>query len=223
MLGHELRNPLAPISTAAQILKACGSDEKRVRMCSEVIDRQVSHMTELVNDLLDVSRVTRGLVELDRQDVDIGLLINNAIEQAQPLINARRHVLTTDLSALPAKVHGDPVRLVQVLANLLNNAAKYTPEGGRILISAQVSSAQVSISVSDNGIGIAPALLLRVFDLFSQAERTPDRSQGGLGLGLALARSIMALHGGQIQAFSDGLGEGSTFTITLALAAPKSA
>jgi len=221
MLGHELRNPLAPISTAAQILKTSGSDENRVRMCSEVIDRQARHMTELVNDLLDVSRVTRGLVELDRQDVDIGQLIGNAIEQAQPVIDARRHVLATDLAALPATVHGDPVRLVQVLVNLLNNAAKYTPEGGRIVLSAQVSSTQVSISVADNGIGIAPSLLVRVFDLFSQAERTPDRSQGGLGLGLALARSIMALHGGQIQAFSDGLGKGSTFTITLALAASQ--
>jgi len=223
MLGHELRNPLAPISTAAQILKASGTDEKRVRMCSEVIDRQVQHMTELVNDLLDVSRVTRGLVELDLQDSDLGLIIGNAIEQSRPLIDARRHTLTTDLAALPARVHGDPVRLVQVLVNLLNNAAKYTPEGGRIALSVQVSGTQASVRVRDNGIGIEPALLPRVFDLFSQAERTPDRSQGGLGLGLALARSIMALHGGQIQAFSDGLGKGSTFTITLVLAAPQAA
>ena len=218
MLGHELRNPLAPISTAAQILKASGTDENRVRMCSEVIDRQVRHMTELVNDLLDVSRVTRGLVALDLQDSDLGLIIGNAIEQSRPLIDARGHTLATDLAALPARVHGDQVRLVQVLVNLLNNAAKYTPEGGCIALSVQVSSTQVSVRVRDNGIGIEPALLPRVFDLFSQAERTPDRSQGGLGLGLALARSIMALHGGQITAASDGPGQGSTFTITLALA-----
>ena len=219
MLGHELRNPLAPISTAAQILKMAASDDKRVRHCSEVIDRQVTHMTELVNDLLDVSRVTRGLVELKKEAVDIGSVVSSAIEQARPLIEARNHALTTDPGACQVVVHADRTRLVQVIANLLTNAAKYTPQGGQITLSVQVQQAQVRISVSDDGLGIEPALLPHVFDLFTQAERTPDRSQGGLGLGLALVKSIMALHGGQVQAVSEGAGKGSTFTLVLPLRA----
>ena len=215
MLGHELRNPLAPISTAAQLLKAPGADSHRVRICGEIIDRQVTHMTELVNDLLDVSRVTRGLVALDMEDLDIQSAISSAIEQVRPVIDARRHELVMQLDPSPAWVHGNCTRLIQVTANLLNNAAKYTPEGGRIVLSLQVLETELRMAVSDNGIGIAPGLLMQVFDLFTQAERTPDRAQGGLGLGLTLVKSLVALHGGQVEAHSQGLGQGSTFTVIL--------
>lgn len=215
MLAHELRNPLAPISTAAHILKIAGADEKRIMQSSDIITRQVKHMTNLVDDLLDVSRVTRGLVELERKDIDIKSVVSSALEQARPLIESRGHALNLHMSSAHAVVHGDRTRLVQVIANLLNNASKYTPQGGDILLSVEAGKAQVKISVRDNGIGIDSKLLPHVFELFTQAERTPDRSQGGVGLGLALVKSIMMLHGGSVHAHSDGPGTGSTFTIVL--------
>ena len=217
MLAHELRNPLAPISNAAQLLGMPGLDERRLRQSSEIIARQVRHMTELVDDLLDVSRVTRGLVELDRALVDVGAVVAGAVEQARPLVEARRHSLELQLDA-GGWVDGDRTRLVQVVSNLLNNAAKYTPQGGRIALQVARGSERVTISVRDNGIGIAPDVLPQVFDLFTQAERTPDRSQGGLGLGLALVKSLVQLHGGSVQADSAGLGQGSSFSVTLPLA-----
>jgi CheY-like chemotaxis protein len=176
-------------------------------------------MTTLVDDLLDVSRVTRGLVQLEQECVDIKLAVANAVEQARPLIEARRHVLTVLTGAAPAMVNGDRTRLVQVVANLLNNAAKYTPQGGAITLEVGVDAAMVHISVSDNGIGINAALLPHIFDLFTQAERTPDRGQGGLGIGLALVRTIVTLHGGIVTAHSDGPGLGSMFNIALPAAA----
>ena len=217
MLAHELRNPLAPISNAAQLLALPGLDERRLRYASEIIARQVRHMTDLVDDLLDVSRVTRGLVQLDRSLVDIGAAVAGAIEQARPLIEARGHAfeLRSEGGGL---VDGDRTRLVQVFANLLNNAAKYTPQGGRITLTVQRDQDSVTVSVHDTGIGIAPDMLPHVFDLFTQAERTPDRSQGGLGLGLALVKSLVHLHGGSVEAHSGGLGRGSTFSVTLGLA-----
>ncbi|HEY5800013.1 MAG TPA: PAS domain-containing protein [Burkholderiaceae bacterium] len=217
MLAHELRNPLAPISTAAQILKMMPGDEKRVRQSSEVIARQVTHMTELVDDLLDVSRVTRGLAELEKQTVDLKSLVSSAIEQARPLIEARGHALHLQMDSSAAYVDGDRTRLIQVVANLLNNAAKYTPQGGRIALSVKVTAADAHVSVQDSGIGIDKALLPHVFELFTQAERTPDRAQGGLGLGLALVKSLVALHGGTVEADSAGTGQGSTFTVALPL------
>jgi signal transduction histidine kinase len=168
-----------------------------------------------VDDLLDVSRVTRGLVELELGDVDLQSLVASAVEQARPMIEARGHVFTVDHGAPAAKVRGDATRLVQVLTNLLNNAAKYTPPGGRIVLAVAQSGAEVQISVTDNGIGMERALLPQVFDLFTQAERTPDRSQGGLGIGLALVKHVVALHGGDVHAHSDGPGAGSRFTVTL--------
>jgi len=174
-------------------------------------------MTELVDDLLDVSRVTRGLVELQLESIDVKAVVASALEQAQPLIDSRGHTLTQHLTSPAAWVQGDKTRLVQVLANLLNNAAKYTPQGGQIVLSLEVDQAQVRLSVGDNGSGIDPELLPRIFELFTQAERTPDRAQGGLGMGLALVKHIVALHGGQVQARSDGLGQGSVFTVTLPL------
>lgn len=215
MLAHELRNPLAPISAAAELLKVAGEDKDRVERASEIISRQVTHMTSLVDDLLDVSRVTRGLVDLDQRRVNIETVIHSAIEQVRPMIESRQHTLSTRLPFGKTAVCGDKVRLVQVLSNVLNNAAKYTPPGGEIALDVQADQANVRISVRDNGIGMEAALLPRVFDLFSQAERSSDRAQGGLGLGLALAKSIVELHGGRIQASSDGAGCGSCFEIEL--------
>lgn len=219
MLAHELRNPLAPVSTAAQLLKLAADDADRVRQVSDIISRQVKHMSELVDDLLDVSRVTRGLVELQKEYLDVKAVVYGAIEQVQPLIEARRHTLTTKMDAEHLPVHGDRTRLIQILVNLLNNAAKYTPQGGEIALTVTARDGSVSIAVADNGAGIAPDLLPRVFELFVQGERTPDRSQGGLGIGLALVKSIVGLHGGFVEACSAGAGQGSVFTVTLPLQA----
>lgn len=223
MLAHELRNPLAPISTAAQLLKMQGTNAKRVEQASEIITRQVKHMTTLVDDLLDVSRVTRGLVQIEQNDVDLRSIINSAIEQAQPLLELRHHELLLRLPSEQTHVRGDKTRLVQAISNLLNNAAKYTPQRGQISLILEVQQSQVRISVTDNGVGIASELLPRIFDLFTQGERTPDRAQGGLGLGLALVKSITNLHGGTVLAASGGAGKGSTFTITLPLITPEKA
>lgn len=223
MLAHELRNPLAPIVAAAHMLKLAGRDEASVQRTGDIIIRQAEHLKSLIHDLLDVSRVTRGLVSVDRQPVGMGAVVTSAIEQAQPLLDSRKHTLALDMRAADAVVLGDKKRLVQVVANLLNNAAKYTPPGGRIALTAETRAGQLVLTVSDNGIGIDPELLPHVFDLFRQAQRTADRSQGGLGLGLALVRSIMELHGGQVSANSDGIGKGACFTLTLPLHAGDAA
>jgi CheY-like chemotaxis protein len=223
MLAHELRNPLAPIGAAAELLRIGGLDESRVRQTSAVIARQVRHMTGLVDDLLDVSRVTRGLIHLERQRLDCKRLLADAVEQVRPLIEARGHRLTLQSSAAPAFVWGDPKRLVQVLVNLLNNAAKYTPEGGEITLDTRVEGGEVVVTVRDNGIGMTPELLLQAFELFVQAERTSDRAQGGLGIGLALVRSLVGMHGGSVAADSEGTAQGSTFTVRLPLHKPTGA
>ena len=215
MLAHELRNPLAPISTGAHLLKLLHSDNAQITQTCAIIARQVEHMTSLVDDLLDVSRVTRGLVSLSTGVLDLRKVVDDAAEQIRPLFNARRHKVVLDLPAAPSRVKGDHKRLVQVVANLLGNATKYTPEGGHIQLRLAADDDNHVLSVSDDGIGMEPALVDRVFDLFTQAERTPDRSQGGLGLGLALARSLVELHGGSVSAASPGLGKGSTFTVRL--------
>ncbi|MBE7368901.1 PAS domain-containing hybrid sensor histidine kinase/response regulator [Ramlibacter pallidus] len=216
MLAHELRNPLAPISTAAHLLKAASSDPAKVQRSADIIERQVRHMTELVDDLLDVSRVTRGLVELDRQPVEMKTVLAHAIEQVRPLVEARGHELTTRMPAGDVHVLGDRPRLVQVVSNLLNNAAKYTPPNGALSVAMAVGE-DVEIRVADNGMGIEPDLLPHVFDLFTQGARTPDRAQGGLGLGLALVKSLVELHGGRVVAESAGSGQGAAFTVTLPL------
>jgi PAS domain S-box-containing protein len=215
MLAHELRNPLAPIMTAAQLLKVGNLDARNVANASEIIARQAAHMTDLVNDLLDVSRVTRGLVTLEKEELDLNVIVAAAVEQVRPLIDARRHSLTLQLSGRSAHVIGDRTRLVQVISNILNNAAKYTGPGGRITLSVTVDEQRAHVAVRDNGVGIAPDVLPYIFDLFTQAERTPDRSLGGLGIGLALVKSLVALHGGSVRAASDGLGQGSEFCIWL--------
>ncbi|MGJ7916319.1 PAS domain-containing protein [Massilia sp. LXY-6] len=215
MLAHELRNPLAPISAAAELLQMVKLDEERVRRTSQIIGRQVKHMTSLVDDLLDVSRVTRGLVELDNAPLDVSHIVADAVEQLTPLIRARRHHLELRLTPDATMVRGDRKRLIQVLANLLNNAAKYTHEGGNIQLRTSVRDAHVLIEVSDNGIGMAPELVARAFDLFAQAERSSDRSSGGLGLGLALVKSLVELHDGTATCESTGIGKGSKFSICL--------
>ncbi|QOL50124.1 hybrid sensor histidine kinase/response regulator [Massilia litorea] len=215
MLAHELRNPLAPIGAAAQLLQLVKLDEVRVRDTSRIIARQVEHMTGLVNDLLDVSRVTTGLVTLDAVPVDMRQVVSHAVEQVTPLLQSRRHELSLQLAPDTFMVTGDEKRLVQVLANILNNAAKYTPEGGKLRLDMGIADGEIVVGVADNGIGMDAALVPHVFDLFSQAERTPDRSSGGLGLGLALVKSLVELHRGSVSAASDGPGKGSRFTIWL--------
>lgn len=215
MLAHELRNPLAPISAAAELMKSVPLDEALITKTSQLISRQVSHMTGLVDDLLDVSRVTRGLVTINKSPQEIKSIISNAVEQIRPIMEAQNHLFSVDLSPKSARVMGDQKRLVQILTNLLNNAAKYTPAGGNIQLQMNVLDDQVLLHVKDNGIGIAPDLQCRVFDLFSQAERMSDRSQGGLGLGLALVKSLVEHHGGRVACHSDGLGKGSCFTVYL--------
>ncbi|HEV2611691.1 MAG TPA: ATP-binding protein [Noviherbaspirillum sp.] len=215
MLAHELRNPLAPIGAAAELLQFARLDEARVRQTSEVIVRQVNHMTGLINDLLDVSRVTRGMVELDNAPLDIARVVTDAVEQVMPLIRSRRHHLRMELAPDTTMVLGDMKRLVQVVANLVGNAAKFTPDGGYIAVRTEVHEDRVVLEVVDNGIGMAPETVARVFDLFAQAERTSDRSMGGLGLGLALVKRLVELHQGSVCCTSQGIGEGSRFTVCL--------
>jgi PAS domain S-box-containing protein len=215
MLAHELRNPLAPIGAAAHLLRLGRLDEGRVRHTSEIIGRQVEHMTHLINDLLDVSRVTRGLVELDTAALDLVPVLADAVEQVAPLMQAKRHQLISYVAPETALVMGDKKRLVQVVTNILNNAAKYTPEGGTIVLRSTVEPDQALIEVADNGIGMTPVLAAHVFDLFAQAERSSDRSAGGLGLGLALVKSLVELHHGSVTCDSAGPGQGSRFTVRL--------
>jgi len=219
MLAHELRNPLAPIGAAAQLLQIPRLGEERIRQTSQIIGRQVEHMTHLIDDLLDVSRVTRGLVKLDNAPQDIRHVVAEAVEQVTPLMRARRHQLELALPPESTLVLGDRKRLVQVFTNILNNAAKYTPEGGRIALRTGVQAERLLVEVADNGIGMAPSLVAHVFDLFAQAERPSDRSAGGLGLGLALVKSLVGLHGGTVSCHSAGLGQGSSFTVCLPRAA----
>ena len=215
MLAHELRNPLAPIRTGTELLRIASADQSKVCQISEIIGRQVEHMTGLVDDLLDVSRVTRGLVNLSKEPLDLSTVIHGAVEQSRAVIDERGHRLTLELPAQSAWVFGDRMRLTQVVTNLLNNAAKYTPEGGAIRVWLRENRSEWRLGVKDNGLGITPELLPHVFELFTQAERTPDRSQGGLGLGLALVRSMVVLHGGEVIASSAGSGRGSEFIIHL--------
>ncbi|MET0982803.1 MAG: ATP-binding protein, partial [Telluria sp.] len=220
MLAHELRNPLAPISAAAQLLDIGSLNETRVRQSSAIIGRQVRHMTRLVDDLLDVSRVTRGLIELDKTTLDVRAIVDEALEQVRPQLAGRRQRLALHLPASPLAVVGDRARLVQVLSNILGNAVKYSPEERAIAVHAAAEDGMLVLSVTDEGIGMERELTERAFDLFTQAKRSSDRSQGGLGLGLALVRNLVELHGGTVGCSSPGPGQGSTFTVRLPLAEP---
>jgi len=222
MLGHELRNPLSPIATALQLMKLRG--DSRTSREQQVIERQVNHLTRLVDDLLDVSKITRGKVELRKERVEVADVIAKAVEMASDLFEQRNHDLAIDVAEERLWVDGDPVRLAQVVANLLTNAARYTERGGKIVVSARREAGKsaggdIVIRVEDNGSGISPELLPRIFDLFIQGHRSSDRAQGGLGLGLALVKNLVALHGGSVVALSDGPGKGSEFVIRLPPAA----
>jgi signal transduction histidine kinase/ActR/RegA family two-component response regulator len=217
-LAHELRNPLAPIRNSLQILRmtAC-SDPTAERVC-EMMERQVNHMVRLVDDLMEVSRITRGLIDLRKEETDLATVIRSAIETSRPLIEAGQHQLAITLPPEPIPLFGDAVRLGQVFANLLNNAAKYTNRGGQIWLSARQGGDEAVVCVRDNGIGISAEVLPAIFDMFMQANRATDRSQGGLGIGLTLVKSLVELHGGSISADSAGLGQGSEFIVRLPVA-----
>jgi signal transduction histidine kinase/ActR/RegA family two-component response regulator len=231
MLAHELRNPLAPISSSAALLGIQFRDEPRIRQAGAIITRQVKHMSRLIDDLLDVSRVTRGLVTLQVSQVDMNEVVRSALDQTRPLIDEKSHRIEMRLPPQPVMVQGDATRLIQAVANILNNAAKYTPPAGTIKVLLEVHEGEQNreqggeqdrvrgkwarLQVHDNGSGMPPELLPSVFELFTQGARTLARSQGGLGLGLALVRKLIELHGGMVAAHSDGVGLGSVFTIEL--------
>jgi signal transduction histidine kinase/DNA-binding response OmpR family regulator len=215
MLAHELRNPLAPIRNALQILRMRGDSEPETRALQDIMERQVQQLVRLVDDLLDLSRITRGKIRLQTEYVDMVGVIAAAVETSRPLIDARRHDLTVALPPDPLLVRGDPVRLAQVLSNLLNNAAKYTEVGGRIGLTAQRNDGEVVLRVSDNGVGIPREMLSSIFELFTQVDRSLDRAQGGLGIGLTLVHKLVELHNGRVEAFSAGPNQGSEFVVHL--------
>ncbi|HWP19646.1 MAG TPA: MEDS domain-containing protein [Burkholderiaceae bacterium] len=222
-LAHELRNPLAPIVNALQLMRLKGSEDPQLRRAQEVIDRQVKHLVHLVDDLLDVSRITTGRITLQRERLELRHVLANAIEASQPLIDSAGHRLTLDLPSEPLPLEGDATRLAQVFLNLLNNAAKYTPRGGRIEVSARLDGEQLEVRVKDNGIGIDSARIPDMFEMFVQGHRPGEHAQGGLGIGLPLARQLLELHGGSIQARSEGVGKGSEFVVRLPAAEPATA
>ena len=220
MLGHELRNPLAPIVTALQLMKLRGgTGASRERA---IVERQVLHMVRLVEDLLDVSRITRGKVDLRRERVDVAEVISRAVETASPLFEQKRQHLSLQVAPGLA-VDGDLARLAQVFGNLLNNAAKYTPDGGHVIVTATSGSGRAKVTVEDDGEGIHPSLLPRIFDLFIQGAQTIDRAQGGLGIGLTIVRRLVESHGGTVSVQSPGCGKGTVVTVRLPLAGQAAA
>lgn len=240
-LAHELRNPLAPIRNAVAVLRLAAGDDAKQQWCREIIDRQVAQMGRLLDDLLDAGRITRGKLVLRQEPITLEQAVANAIETSRPLIDEQGHELTVTLPAEPVTLNADLTRLAQVLSNLLINAAKYTEQGGHIWLTAEVIASDkqspatgaaspasggrqppgfVVVTVRDDGIGIDPAHLPRIFEMFSQADVALDRSQGGLGIGLSLVRGLVELHGGTVEAKSDGLGQGSQFIVRLPLYAP---
>ncbi|HEV2851181.1 MAG TPA: ATP-binding protein [Thermoanaerobaculia bacterium] len=217
MLGHELRNPMAAIVTATELMRLSGDNPAHVARAREIVARQSALMARLIDDLLDVSRITRGKIELKTETVLLGSIVERAVESVRPLIDERGHRLTVDLPAEPVSLLGDAARLGQVLANLLHNAAKYTDPGGNLALSARTDGTDLLISVRDDGVGMTPELCEKVFDLFVQAPSSLDRARGGLGIGLTLVRTLVELHGGSIQARSDGPGRGCEFIVRLPL------
>ncbi|MEK6208403.1 MAG: ATP-binding protein [Chloroflexota bacterium] len=220
MLGHELRNPLAPVTTALQIMRIHENEPSRVARSREIVERQIEHMTRLIDDLLDVSRITRGKIELREQPLLLSAVIERAIESARPLIDERGHRVALDLPSEPVTFLADPARLSQVFANLLNNAAKYTDVGGRIWVRARVEGNELVVGVKDDGPGLTNELRSHAFDLFMQGPQTRARARGGLGIGLTLVRRLVELHGGTVEALSDGPGKGTEFVVRLPLRLP---
>jgi signal transduction histidine kinase/ActR/RegA family two-component response regulator len=215
MLAHELRNPLAPIRTAVQLLRMKELKSEQRSRARDVIERQVEHLVALIDDLLDVSRITRGMITLQREPVLVGAIVARAVETTRPMIDANRHELTLDLPDELVTVDGDKNRLVQVLANILHNASKFTDPGGRIHLSVTRESPHVVISIADSGIGIPEDSVPRIFDLFTQVHSKAERAQGGLGIGLALVRRLTEMHGGTVTARSDGPGRGTEITVRM--------
>lgn len=215
ILAHELRNPLAPIRTAVQLLRKRDLAETQKIRAREVIERQVQHLVCLIDDLLDVSRITRGMITLQRERVLIDAVVARAVETARPLIDARKHELTLDLPEELLSVEGDPTRLVQIIGNILHNAAKFMEPGGRIVLSVSRDDSYAVISVRDFGMGIDPGMVAKIFDLFSQVHHKSESSHGGLGIGLALVRRLVEMHGGVVTASSEGLGKGTELTVRL--------
>jgi two-component system CheB/CheR fusion protein len=223
MLAHELRGPLAPISNAVQIIKSCDDDRATVEKARGMVERQVQHLSRIVDDLLDVSRVTKGKLTLRKAPVEVATVVARAIEMSRPLLDARGHELAVTLPREPLWVRADVTRLAQVVGNLLNNAAKYTAPRGHIRLSVEPAAGQVVVRVRDDGMGIPADLLPRVFDLFTQGENSLARSEGGLGIGLTVVKSLVEMHGGTVTAQSDGPGQGSEFEVRLPLLERKPA
>ena len=215
MVSHELRNPLAPILNAVHILRLQGGENSLQREARGMIERQTAHLARIVDDLLEISRIATGRIHLRLAKVELNSVVNRAMAVSRPLIEARNHRFSVSLCEVPIWLNADPARLEQVVVNLLNNAAKYTGAGGRIWLTARLLEDQVELRVKDTGVGIEPVLLPRIFDLFTQAEKSLDRSQGGLGIGLALVRSLVEMHRGSVTAESGGLGQGSEFIVRL--------
>jgi PAS domain S-box-containing protein len=216
-LAHELRNPLAPLRNGLQVMKLSGHDVKAVETSRVMMERQIEAMVRLIDDLMDVNRISRGKIDLRRQRIDVARIVRQAVETSQPLIESGRHTLTVDLPKEPLVVDGDETRLAQVLSNLLNNAAKYTEPGGRIRVAAERRNGKAVISVKDTGVGIPKTMLPRVFDLFTQVDKSLEKAQGGVGIGLSLVKGLVELHGGHVEAKSEGPGKGSEFIVRLAV------
>jgi signal transduction histidine kinase len=215
MLAHELRNPLAPILNAVHLLKVGNSDPAVHRRIGAMLDQQARHLCRLVDDLLDVSRITRGKIQLQTTTVDLSAIVNVALDNARPTLDQRRQRLAVKLPDAPIRLEADATRIEQVLTNLLGNASKSTDPGGSIALEVSPEPGQVVIRIRDDGIGIEPAMLTQIFDLFTQADQSLARAQGGLGIGLTLVRSLVELHGGSVEARSEGLGQGSEFVVRL--------
>ncbi|MEO8591247.1 MAG: ATP-binding protein [Flavobacteriales bacterium] len=219
-LAHELRNPLAPLRNGLELLSLDEQDKATRDQAHGMMKRQLDQMVLLIDDLMDLSRISRGTVDLRLEKMDLRTALHQAVETSRPLIERQGHDVVLEFSATPILVEGDAMRLTQVFTNLLNNAAKYTDHGGSITVRTDVAAHEARITVEDNGIGIAPDQLAKVFDMFAQVERTNDRVQGGLGIGLNIVKHLVSMHGGRIEANSDGLGKGSSFTVVLPLAPP---
>ncbi len=215
LLSHELRNPLSPILNALSILRRMRTNDPIIEQAGDIIDRQVMQMVRLVDDLLDISRITQGKLRLTKEKVELRVVANNAAETARPIMDARTHDFSVSLPTTPVWVEADPARLEQIVVNLLNNAAKYTDPGGLVRMNVYQEGSEAVIRVWDNGVGIAPEMLPQVFDLFTQGDGASNRSQGGLGIGLALVRTLVEMQAGRVQAQSKGVGQGSEFTINL--------
>jgi signal transduction histidine kinase/ActR/RegA family two-component response regulator len=219
VLAHELRNPLAPILTAVEVLKLLGAADANIQKAHVIVERQVKQMVHLVDDLLDLTRIAQGKIELRRTMFDVATAVAEAITTTAPLFEAQQHHLSVSLPTEPLPIEGDQARIVQVLVNLLTNAAKFTDKSGRVLLTAAREGGEVVLTVADNGVGIEQEMLGRIFNLFTQVDRSRERSRGGLGIGLTLVRQLVELHGGRVAVHSEGLGRGCEFTLRLPAAA----